>query len=70
MMLELQSWKDGDHLELPLGMSLRLIPTDKRNTSIVALVNGPVALFAIEPGSQKITQKQLLAQRVSSSSSE
>ncbi len=50
-------------------MPLRLAPIDDRNPNIVALLYGPVALFAIEPGANKITQKQLLAaQRIGNSS--
>jgi hypothetical protein len=50
-------------------MPLRLVPIDDHHASIVALLSGPVALFAIEPVPATITQKQLLAaQRVGSSS--
>jgi hypothetical protein len=64
-----RTWKDGDRVELSLDMPLRLAPIDDRNPNIVALLYGPVALFAIEPGARKITQKQLLAaQRIGNSS--
>jgi hypothetical protein len=44
-------------------------PIDDRHAQIVALLYGPVALFAIEPGANTITQKQLLAaQRIGNSS--
>jgi len=49
-------------------MPLRLAPLDDRHPQLVALLCGPLALFAIEPGSQTITQRQLLAaQRIGSS---
>jgi hypothetical protein len=64
-----RTWKDGDRVELSLDMPLRLAPVDDHHPQLVALLYGPVALFAIEPGSQTITQKQLLAaQRTGSSS--
>lgn len=64
-----REWKDGDRIEFSLDMPLRLVPLDPQHGSLVALLNGPVALFAIEPGSKSMTQKQMLqAQRISSSS--
>ncbi|WP_263384853.1 glycoside hydrolase family 127 protein [Granulicella arctica] len=63
-----RTWKEGDRVELSLDMPLRLSPLDARHPQLVALLYGPVALFAIEPGSRAMTQKQLLAaQRVGSS---
>ena len=64
-----RTWKDGDRVELSLDMPLRLAPLDDRHPQLVALLHGPVALFAIEPVPQTITQKQLLAaQRIGNSS--
>lgn len=64
-----RTWKDGDRVELSLDMPLRLAPIDDRHPQLVALVYGPVALFAIEPASQTISPKQLLAaQRIGNSS--
>jgi uncharacterized protein len=66
-----REWKDGDRIEFSIDMPLRLVPLDAQNRNLVALLNGPVALFAIEPGSKSITQKHLLqAQRAASSASE
>ncbi len=56
-----RTWKDGDRLELSLDMPLRLVPLDANHPNIVALVRGPVALFAIEPGEERMTRQQLLA---------
>jgi DUF1680 family protein len=64
-----RTWKDGDRVELSLDMPLRLAPIDDRHPQLVALVYGPVALFAIEPAAQTISPKQLLAaQRIGNSS--
>jgi DUF1680 family protein len=64
-----RTWKDGDRVELSLDMTLRFSPIDDRHPQLVALLYGPVALFAIEPAAQTITQKQLLAaQRIGNSS--
>jgi uncharacterized protein len=66
-----RTWKDGDRVELSIDMPLRLVPLDAQHSNLVALVRGPVTLFAIEPGSAMMTQKQMLAARqVSSESSD
>jgi DUF1680 family protein len=67
-----RTWKNGDRVELSLDMPLRLTPIDDRHPQLVALLYGPVALFAIEPAAQTeahtVTQKQLLAaQRIGDS---
>jgi DUF1680 family protein len=63
-----RTWKDGDRIELTLDMPLRLVPLDDQHPHLVALVAGPVALFAIEPELHAATQQELLAaQRVGSS---
>ena len=64
-----RTWKDGDRVELSLDTPLRLEPIDDHHQQTVALLYGPVALFAVEPSAATITQKQLLAaQRVGNSS--
>jgi DUF1680 family protein len=64
-----RTWKDGDRVELSLDTPLRLEPIDDHHLQTVALLCGPVALFAVEPSAATITQKQLLAaQRVGNSS--
>ena len=64
-----RTWKDGDRVELTLDMPLRLVPIDSGHSDLVALVRGPVALFAIEPGAEKMTKAQMLsATRVSAGS--
>jgi uncharacterized protein len=58
-----RTWKSGDRVELSLDMPLRLVPLDAQHRNLVALMRGPVTLFAVEPGSMKITQKQMLSAR-------
>ena len=56
-----REWKDGDRVEFSIDMPLRLVPLDAQHANLVALLHGPVALFAIEPGSKRISRTQLLA---------
>jgi DUF1680 family protein len=66
-----REWKDGDCVQFTIDMPLRLFPLDPQHTNMVALLHGPVALFAIEPGSKTMTQKQMLqAQRTGGSSND
>jgi hypothetical protein len=66
-----REWKNGDRIEFAIDMPLRLVPLDAQHPNLVALLNGPVALFAIEPGTKTPNQKQLLlAQRISAASNE
>jgi DUF1680 family protein len=66
-----REWKDGDRIELAIDMPLRLVPLDAGHKNTVALLHGPVTLFAIEPGSKTMTQKQMLqAQKVAATSSD
>jgi len=54
-------WKDGDRVEVELPMPLRLEPIDPEHPDTVALVRGPLVLFAISDQAPKITRQQLLA---------
>ncbi len=64
-----RTWKTGDRIELSLDMPMRLVPLDERHPNLVALLHGPVALFAVEPVAQGVTKQQLLAaQKVGASS--
>lgn len=56
-----RTWKNGDRVELALDMPLRLVRLDAAHPNLVALMRGPVALFAIEPGAAKLTSGQMLA---------
>jgi DUF1680 family protein len=65
-----RSWKDGDRIELEFDMPLRLEAIDEQNKDNVALVRGPLALFAVGNIPKRITRAQLLAARVAASSSD
>jgi uncharacterized protein len=58
-----RSWKDGDYVELNLPMRLRLEPIDAHHPQTVALLSGPLVLFAITDSAPRITARQLLAAR-------
>src|SRR5579871_1614672 len=42
-----RTWRDGDRLELELPMPLRLEPVDVEHADQVALLRGPLVLFAV-----------------------
>jgi len=64
-----RTWKNADRIELSFDMPLRLAPLDKRHPDLVALMRGPVALFAIQPVPQRINKQSLLSARRASASS-
>lgn len=63
-------WNNGDRVELSIDMPLRLVPLDAQHPNIVALLRGPLALFAIEQGTRSITPRQLLAAQRKGASSD
>jgi DUF1680 family protein len=59
-----RKWKDGDRVELRLPLPMRLEAIDgagTRNPDTVALVRGPLVLFALTEDEPKVTREQLLA---------
>lgn len=56
-----RTWKTGDRLGLELPLTKRLEAIDARYSDTVALLSGPLVLFAIADGAPKITREQLLA---------
>ena len=56
-----RTWKNEDRVELEFEMPLRLEPIDAQNPNTVALIRGPVALFAVGEIPERVTRKQLLA---------
>jgi DUF1680 family protein len=57
-----REWKNGDQVELELPTSLRLEPLDSRHTNLVALLSGPLVLFAMRDQELSgLTRQQLLA---------
>lgn len=65
-----RTWKNGDRVEFEVGMPLRLEAVDPQNTNTVALVRGPLALFATGNLPAKFSRPQLLAATGASKSSE
>jgi DUF1680 family protein len=56
-----RQWSAGDRVELDLPMRLRLEPVDPRHPQTVALVFGPLVLFAITDTQPSLTRADLLA---------
>ena len=65
-----RSWKDGDRMELEVEMPLRLEAIDDQNPNNVALMRGPVALFAVGSIPARLSRSHLLAAAVSPQSSD
>ena len=64
-----RSWKDGDRVEIEFEMPLRLEAIDNENPNNVALLHGPIALFAVGDISAKLSREDLLSATALSSSS-
>jgi uncharacterized protein len=58
-----RSWKNGDRIEMDLPMRLRLEALDAQHLQTVALLCGPLVLFAITDNPPAVTARQLLAAR-------
>jgi len=56
-----RKWKDGDHVELNLPLPMRLEAIEAQHPDTVALVRGPLVLFALTEDAPKVTREQLLA---------
>jgi DUF1680 family protein len=54
-------WKDGDRVEIEFEMPFRLEAIDPENPDRVALMRGPIALFAVGNIPGRIKRSQLLA---------
>lgn len=55
-----RTWKDGDRVDLALTLPLRLEAIDKEHPNTVALLRGPLVLFAMGNHAPAITREQLL----------
>jgi len=55
-----RTWKDGDRIELELPMPLRLEPVDDNHPNLVALVQGPLVLFAVADSQPTFERSGLL----------
>ena len=56
-----RKWKDGDRVELNLPMPMRLEAIDELHPETVALVRGPLVLFALTEEPPKVLGEQLLS---------
>jgi DUF1680 family protein len=56
-----RQWKTGDRIELDLPLTKRLEPIDADHPKTVALLYGPLVLFAITNTPPLVTSRQLLA---------
>src|SRR5215469_14428732 len=56
-----RTWKDGDRIEVEFEMPLRLEAVEPESPRDVALMRGPLALFAIGDVSSRLSRQQLLA---------
>jgi uncharacterized protein len=65
-----RTWKNGDRVEYEIGMPLRLQAVDAENPQVVALLRGPVALFAVGNLPAELSREQLLAASSAAQSSE
>jgi uncharacterized protein len=58
-----RTWKNGDRIEIQFDMSTRLEAVDPEHPNTVALIQGPLALFAIGDTRINATRAQMLAAR-------
>jgi len=56
-----REWKSGDRIGLELPLTKRLEAIDPRHPDTVALLSGPLVLFAITDSAPAVTRQQLLA---------
>jgi DUF1680 family protein len=56
-----REWRNNDRIEIDLPLTARLEPIDRRHPRTVALLNGPLVLFAVSDSTPAITRGQLLA---------
>jgi DUF1680 family protein len=56
-----RSWKNGDRIEVEFEMPMRLEAVDAKTPNRVALMHGPIALFAVGPIPPRLKRDQLLS---------
>lgn len=56
-----RTWKDGDKLELTLSLPMRLEAINEKHPDTVAVVRGPLVLFAIGENRPKVSRMQILS---------
>jgi len=55
-----RTWKDGDRVELELPMPMRLEAVDANHPNLVALMHGPLVLFAVADSQPSFERNALL----------
>jgi uncharacterized protein len=55
-----RTWKDGDRIDLTLPLPVRLESIDAQHPDTVAVLRGPLVLFAATDQVPKMTRQQLL----------
>ena len=55
-----REWRSGDRVELELPLATRLEPLDTKHPNTVALLSGPLVLFAVGENTPEMTRRQLL----------
>jgi len=58
-----RTWREGDRVTLALDMPLRLEPVDDKNPGLLAVMQGPLALFAVGNRFLPFRREELLAVR-------
>jgi hypothetical protein len=58
-----RTWNDGDRIELILDRPLRLEMVDRQHPDLVALMQGPLALFALGDRMLPFTRRELMSVR-------
>jgi hypothetical protein len=56
-----QSWKNGDRIEFIVDRPVRLSSVDPQHPNLVAVLHGPLTLFALGDVPDDLTRTQLLA---------
>jgi DUF1680 family protein len=64
-----REWKSGDRVEVELPLKMQVEAVDAQHTDTVALVTGPLVLFAITDSQPSVTRAQLLAAKKSGAQS-
>ena len=65
-----RAWKDGDRVEIEMEMPLRLEAIEPETPGTVALMRGPLAMFAIGENPPQLTREQLMTANASAQSSD
>ena len=56
-----RAWDEGDHIEVEFDMPTVLEPVDTKHSDLMAVVHGPLALFAVGPIPDKLASRELLS---------